>query len=568
MVERAARRAIGSRELLAVDPRAIQRDADGIFLLFGSETPENECVDGVSVVHVRGPLDHHRGFGDNYDEIRERMQCAFEDDESHAVIARIDSPGGVVAGLLDTVRMIREMSEISGKRSVAYVDENAFSAAYALCCAFDEIVLPPSAICGSIGVISTMCDQVEFDKAHGFNFVTITSGARKADGHPHVAITDAMISAEQRRVDKLAGQFFSLVNGSRGIPKKAVAGFQAGLFLGKEAVGPGVADRVATFDALLAELAGERGSTNAGLAKVAQRGTQSKGGTPNAESEMTHRAALLKELKAAKASLAAAKDADKPEAKGRVAGLQAALDAYKKVTEKHVEHSKTHEEDEGDEDDEGAEGNETDRSDDPEDDEDDDKDDGDKKAAAPAKKASASSKKKAMYDEEESAESEDEEAEAALVQLVRKATGKTGAAAQGALTAMLSDHKTMRTQLAAIRSERASEKRDATISVALAAHRITKREAKVLREKPQAHIDAFLEARPNALFSTSDADLPNPIPPQRDASGNPILPPELEKQLQAAIQASGGTIKREDILKDFGASEARRNGSNGAAPRE
>ena len=108
------RRAIGSRELLAIDPRMIQCDADGIFMLFGPDVPPNECVNGMSVVHVRGPLDHHRGFGDCYDEIRERMRCAFEDDDSESVVARIDSPGGVVAGLLDTVEGIRQLSESSG----------------------------------------------------------------------------------------------------------------------------------------------------------------------------------------------------------------------------------------------------------------------------------------------------------------------------------------------------------------------------------------------------------------------------------------------------------------------
>lgn len=554
------RRAIGSRELLAIDPRAIQRDADGIFLLFGPGVPDNEQVSDASIVHVRGPLDHHRGFGDCYDDIRDRMRCAFEDEDTDRVIARIDSPGGVVAGLLDTVRCIRELSEGSGKRSIAYVDENSFSAAYALSCAFDEIVLPPSAITGSIGVISTMGDQVDKDLADGYNFVTLTSGARKADGHPHVRITDAMLTAEQRRVDKLALQFFRMVRASRGLSVATVRSFQARLFLGTEAVAAGVADRVATFDQIVAELA-QNGTS---LAKRGTTGTSKAHGPVEdgtlKEVDMNARGALLEELKAAKAALAKSSAAQKPAAQALVTGLSAALDAYKKVTEKHVEHSKTHEEDEGDED-EGAEGNETDRSDDPEDDESEDKDD--KKASAAPTKKSAASTKKAMNDEED-ASSEEDEAEALAAQVRRATGGKRGAAAQGALAGLVAKAQSA-DQLAAriekLERERAAEARETRIEGALAAHRITKKEATILRGKPMAYVEAFLEARPKSLIASSDEEL---LTPAALAGGHAKLPPEMEKVLAQAMAVAGDVgakgATREQFLSDY----AKANGVNKA----
>ena len=549
------RRAIGPREILAVDERAIQRDADGIFLLFGPETPENECIDGVSVVHVRGPLDHHRGFGDNYDDIRERMRCAFEDDESTAVVCRLDSPGGVVAGLLDTVRAIRALKEGTDKQAIAYVDESAFSAAYALACAFDEIVLPPSAICGSIGVISTMADQVDADIMSGLNVVTITSGARKADGHPHVRISEAAIAAEKRRVDKLALQFFREVRAARGLPIAKIAGFQARLFLGAEAIAAGTADRVETFDALIARIGQHTSAQNVPLAKAGTSGTSSKEKqVPHGASPMTHRGAILEALKAAKADLAKAKPADKPKLEGKVAGLSAALEMYKKVTEKHVEHSKTHEEDEDEEGEEGADGNETDRSDEPEDDEDDDESDDKKKSAASAPKKSA----KRMDSDEEEAESEDDEAEALAAQ-VRRATGKRGAAAQGAFEALVSKARSadaLAARVAKLERDTAIKARDAVVDAALAANRVTKKEAANLRTKAMAHVEAFLEARPKSIIATTEDEL---LSPAALAGGHAVLPPEMEKMLNAAASATG--IGREQFISDYAKSNGIKTGT-------
>jgi ClpP class serine protease len=539
-----SRRAIRYGEAFAIDPRAIQRDADGIFVLFAPDAPENEYANGVACVHIRGPLDHHAGYGDNYDAIRERARQAFECDDAETVIFRIDSPGGAVSGLYDTVRAIRGMAEASGKRTIAYVDERAFSAAYALSCACEEIVLPESGLCGSIGVISTMADQVKADKMHGLNFVTITSGDRKADGHIHVPISDDAIEAERRRVDTLALQFFQAVKAARGLPIKAIRGFQAGLFLGAKAVTAGVADRVMGWDQLFAEAGVPSTGRQRGTTVPASGGTGNV--TPRERAEMNVRGELLKELRAARAALASAStDVDKATIAGRVAGLEAAVAAYKRVTEKHVEHSKTQEEDE----EEDEEGNETDRGDDEKDDE--------KKEASSKKSAKAAAEED---DEEEEASAEDEEeAEAkALLSIVRGATGKRGAAAAGAVSAMLSDYPKMRAELAAVKRVQAQERVSAKVDAALGERRITKREAKTLRTKPMAHVEAFLEARPAALFAGSDDDLARPVPPQHDAHGNEVLPPDLQKQLD----------QREDVLKDFSGRQSTINGARSAPPRE
>ncbi len=537
-------RRIRPGEPLAIDPKYLRQSRDAFFWLFAAPIQETEYrEDGVAVVHVRGPLEHHEDpCADSYDAIRQRAEEAFACEDARAVVLCVDSPGGVVSGLNECVEALRRCAKSSGKRFVAYVDEMATSAAYALSCACDEIVVPPSAITGSIGVISTMVDVTAADEMMGLRFVTIASGTRKTDGHPHVPISDAAVAAESRRVDKLAMQFFRMVKASRGLPIAKIQAFQAGIFLGKEAVTAGIADAVLSYDELMSTLS----DTSIGGSQpksLAQPGTSEPSsvlahrGTPKESPMPLSLDALIKRTEAA---IASEKD------KTKLTELAASLGAYKK-TKHSIEKHETEEGEE--EDDEEADGNETDRGDDPDKDEDDDEDDEKKSAAAPVKKSTSKTKKS-----EEEAEDEGDEAEA-LAALVRRATGKRGAAAQGALEGLISKAKAadgLASRLEALETARKREARDLVVDRALASNRVTKKEAAILKKKPMAHVEAFLEARPHGLIYTQSEDLP--VPQMQNLDGSSILPPDLEKQIQQAVAATG--LKREDILKDFAKTNA------------
>jgi signal peptide peptidase SppA len=549
-------RHVRAGEVLAIDANYLRQSqtSEGpgaFFWLFAAPIKATEYrEDGVAVIHVRGPLEHHEDpCSDSYDDILCRAEEAFACEEARAVVLCLDSPGGVVAGLNATVDKLRKCAKESGKRFVAYVDEMATSAAYALACSCDEIVVPQSAITGSIGVISTMVDVTAADEMMGIRYVTIASGSRKTDGHPHVPITDSAVTSEGRRVEKLAMQFFRMVKSSRGVPVEKIRSFQAGIFLGKEALRAGLADAVMPYDELMATLSDTaKNSPRASVPtkplapsgqaephSVAANGTQ-------AAAERTMPLSLDALIKRTEAALASEKD------NKRKAELTASLEAYKK-TKHSIEKHETEEGDEEDEEEEEADGNETDRGDDPDKDEDDDDEEDEKKSAAAPSKKSAKSKTKGKYSEEE-AESEDDEAEA-LVTLVRRATGKTGAAAMGALEGLLSKARSaegLAARVQAMEQARKTETRDSVVDRALAANRITKKEAVGLKKKPLAHVEAFLEARPRGLVYSQSEDLP--VPQMQNPDGSSILPADLEKQIQAAITASEGKITREQILAE------------------
>jgi peptidase S49-like protein len=268
-------RAIRPGEPLALAPNAIHRGAEpgAFFFLFGPSTKPNDRTGDIATVFVNGPLDHHAdSFGDNYESLLARTcravcgegepdpwgdEPAPQYGPPKAVIVSIDSPGGVVSGLNETVRTMRRMFAAAGIPSIAYVNELCASAAYAIATSCDEIVLPPSGILGSVGVISTICSQARADDAAGLDYVTLASGDRKADGHIHMPIADGALVAEQGRVDALAKQFFALVAEKRGVTQKTLRSYEAGLFLGKQAVNAGLADRVMGFPDMRDVLAAE-----------------------------------------------------------------------------------------------------------------------------------------------------------------------------------------------------------------------------------------------------------------------------------------------------------------------
>ncbi len=234
---------------LAVRPQALS-----LYWLFGGGN-ENEIVARSSVVTICGPLEQRAGWWDGYDAIAARFAAALKEEATSSVILRIDSPGGDAAGCFEAVRMMRAAAKRSGKRVVTYVDEAAYSAAYALACVAGEIYAPPSGGVGSVGVIATCTSFAGLNEKHGIDVAVVHAGSRKADCHPDLPLDPDAIAGVQEDVDKLAGMFFETVSNARGISTSAVQALEAACLMGDEALDAGLLDGILGFDELVAMLA-------------------------------------------------------------------------------------------------------------------------------------------------------------------------------------------------------------------------------------------------------------------------------------------------------------------------
>lgn len=251
---RAPRRAYDRSGVLALEPQAF-------FELFFAEPEaiENAVIGDVEVVAIRGPLDQHAdGWCDSYEAIADRVRLACEGPRT-AIVLRIDSPGGEAAGVFEASRSLRAMAQAAGKALIAFVDGRAHSAGYALACAAERIVVSDTATVGSIGVINTRPDLTAMDAARGVRYAVVASGARKTDGHPHVAVSEGELTATQTIVDSVAAVFFDLVGELRGMGADAARATEAGVFHGPAALAAGLVDEIGTFDGLIAALAAGAG---------------------------------------------------------------------------------------------------------------------------------------------------------------------------------------------------------------------------------------------------------------------------------------------------------------------
>jgi signal peptide peptidase SppA len=219
-------------------------------------------IDDVAVVDICGPVVHSGWFFfDTYEAIKERARKAFAS-SCKAVVLCINSPGGDVASCFETSRALREIADAAKKPFYAIADALAASAAYSLACAADRIYVLDTAFVGSIGVIEQIVDVTAADRQYGMKYALVTSGARKADGHPHASMSESVFGEFQKHVDSLAELFFAWVAERRGVSVEHVRGLEAALFHGAGAVAAKLADGVMTKAQLLASLGKENSTEN------------------------------------------------------------------------------------------------------------------------------------------------------------------------------------------------------------------------------------------------------------------------------------------------------------------
>ncbi len=355
------------KQFLAKGELAMRPEAVG--LVWPQAPRDTQMCGSVAVISVCGPLEHQKSpWFDSYESILSRFMGAMCDEDVTSIVLRIDSPGGEVSGLQETVRRMRDARQTYDKPVIAFADEEAYSAAYAISCACDEVYIPESGGVGSVGVLATLCDRTEATREAGLRVEVVRSGTRKAEGHPDIPLTDSVLLHTQQRVDALAKQFFRLVAEVRPTNRKALEALQGQCLYGQKAVDAGLADGVLSFDQVLSGIDGYEKSidNDSGSGRIRSDDYfQSDGGAMKPF-------AVLEKLvaEAIKAVMAAKNPADRKVAVAALAKAQASLTEAK--VKKTYNKKTTTVEEESEEDDGSEDGEESE-----EDDDDDDDSDGD-----------------------------------------------------------------------------------------------------------------------------------------------------------------------------------------------
>lgn len=561
------------RRVFALHPKAVGQSFDTPEL-----GPAEVREDGIAIVSVCGPLEHHRSWMfDSYDDILSRVEAALRLDETRALVMCFDSPGGDAAGATEAHRKIRRLRKKYGKPVYSYANESAYSAAYELACAADELWLPDTGGVGSVGVIAMVMSQDRANTKAGIDIRLITSGSEKADSHPDRPLTDEIVGRMQERVDYLAEVFFGVVAESRGMTVQAVKDLEAGVFHGSIALEKGLADGVAGWDkflSLIGRAISSAPGSDADQSAMQARGRVSvKSGRSGSRYEAKMASKKLLSLMTARdeamaAVASASSDAERKQLLAKFEAAASELALFKsqssKSEEEDMKHksksksAKSEDEEPSEEDGPDEEDCEEDAEDEePKEDAEDDPEgtDGSTDGEEDAEEAKAFySAKTGLYTPQR------------LVRLCQQVTGKKGIREMfGSLDAMgIRVKSAVKTEkrLARLEGENRKNRVEKMLAQAKRDGKITRAQVDNLRAKGMADpkfLKGFLADLPKIIRTVDDG----PAMPRMDSSGNLVGMPttsDQEKIMSAAFAGLHGEAL-EKAKADFGARLSNQNGA-------
>ncbi|WP_454919225.1 S49 family peptidase [Xanthobacter sediminis] len=220
-----------------------------------------DVVGSVAVIPIEGTLVHKGAYvgmssgRTSYQGIQAQVVRA-ADPSIKGVVFEVDTFGGEVAGAFETAGLIADLSRL--KPTLAILTDHAASAGYLLASPARQIVMPPSGLAGSIGVIVMHADLSAKMEKEGVRVTILSAGAHKADGHPAAPLADAVKTRTLARLEASRQMFAAAVGVYRGerFSASAALATEAQVYGGDEAVRMGLVDAVgdpmAAFAAFIA----------------------------------------------------------------------------------------------------------------------------------------------------------------------------------------------------------------------------------------------------------------------------------------------------------------------------
>lgn len=184
------------------------------------------------------------------------LKSAFENDESVAVIMRINSPGGspVQAGLIND-EMKRLKAKYPEKPLYVVVEEICASGGYYVAAAADKIYVNKASLVGSIGVLMNGFGFVDTMDMLGVERRLITAGTNKGFLDPFTASNPDQVKYAQKMIGEIHEQFIQVVREGRGERLKEDGDTFSGLvWTGERSLELGLADELGSIGSVVRDV--------------------------------------------------------------------------------------------------------------------------------------------------------------------------------------------------------------------------------------------------------------------------------------------------------------------------
>lgn len=207
-------------------------------------------LDGEGFAHIeikgalmeRSPARYEKlGLVTRYSTIQSELAASIGEG-ALGVLLHIDSPGGTVAGNLETVEMIKGIPV----PVAAHCSGLACSAAYKIASASGHIVATKSSEVGNIGTIMSWADCSGFWAEMGIEFKALVSEGADLKSTFHLEPDQTQLAFLQDRVNEAGEQFRNFVIEGRGLAGATLDPevWRAGWYSGEKALSLGLIDDI------------------------------------------------------------------------------------------------------------------------------------------------------------------------------------------------------------------------------------------------------------------------------------------------------------------------------------
>jgi protease IV len=225
-------------------------------------TSSDATVSGehLAVVDIVGTIASDKQSVNSTNTIKS-LKKAFENVNSKAVVLNINSPGGSPVQSDEIWQEIQYLKKIhKDKKIYAVIGDTGASGAYYIASAADEIIVNPSSLVGSIGVIMPNYGVSGLMQKLGVEDRTMTAGDNKDILSMTRPLDPAQKAHVQAVLDDVHLHFINAVKEGRGNKLKSndPAIFSGLFWTGDQAVKLGVADKIGSLQTLKRDLKVER----------------------------------------------------------------------------------------------------------------------------------------------------------------------------------------------------------------------------------------------------------------------------------------------------------------------
>lgn len=216
----------------------------------------------VSVVRLSGVIQsagRSGGGGISDEATAPLLERAFKRGKPKAVAIVLNSPGGSPVQSSLVAARIKRLSAETEVPVTVFVEDLAASGGYWIACAGKEIIIDPTSIVGSIGVISASFGLDQFIARHGIERRVHTAGESKSFMDPFKPEQPEDVARLKAIQEPMHQVFIEHVKTNRGEKLKADTNhFTGDIWVGQAAVDEGLADGIGHLVPTMKERFGDK----------------------------------------------------------------------------------------------------------------------------------------------------------------------------------------------------------------------------------------------------------------------------------------------------------------------